>query len=322
MSLSSERNNDPRVELIESGVFPEAQLRPFNPFQEHRRQIASIIERKYWQAQTTGATPYNGEMMWTHFPTMLQGFKIEETSERSEDGGTASFYLGFAEYPRIRRDFIDLAFVKTTSEIGRLFDDITTSEYLIWQRERIMKSGLPEAIGKTADHYQSEVAIPKSLSRPNSVREEFYSPVLVDPRVPLTKLVKALGLEYTINLDPRYFGNRDKSRIPSVPYIVWMGDPAKYSEYDYETTLDKLTRAERAVTLHEAIYLHFANPTIVLDKFGIEAAGSVCTDGQSVPLIEANPFTGKPQLVVSWRSFSMADQNRGVLTRAQSVQRL
>src|SRR5205085_2181333 len=97
----------------------------------------------------------------------------------------------------------------------------------------------------------------------------FDLPLLVDPRMPLKKLNKLIGIKTTF--DESLIA--DVVKIPTEPYAIWTHDGSRYRQYSVRDALHHFEPDEAPCVLMEVTHLFVQYPEL-FSQYGVDASGS------------------------------------------------
>lgn len=153
------------------------------------------------------------------------------------------------------------------------------------QAKRYVELGYHKELGLTEQEYLE--SLPKFFTQPERYKGRFDTPLLVETRIPATRLADLSELG-----DPSFSGVRDldlsdwegdpqRFRTPNKPYTTWLNNSELNVKKSIDMIRSNLKEDERMTTIFDGIALYTSQPEI-LETFDLIMGGSVFESG-SVP---------------------------------------
>lgn len=146
-----------------------------------------------------------------------------------------------------------------------------------WQRQsnRFLDLGFHRALGMSEQEYLD--SLPHFTDKPEGVDGRFNYQLLVDPRVPIERLIRLLGVVMSSDESPTnvsdWNNNGNGHSTPSTAYVIRMNDGRENIGKSVREVREKLKDGERGTTLQEGLALYATYPWVV-DKIGMNFVGS------------------------------------------------
>lgn len=179
-----------------------------------------------------------------------------------------------------------------------------------WEKQvqKLLSLEFNRVIGKSQGTYRS--LLPPFFPQPESYQSRFDIPLLIDPRMPLKKLHRLIGI--TSSIDEDLIVNTIKPL--QEPYTVWTHDANRYRPFSVKDAIknfqpDELVTLQLEVT---ALYMHYP---VIFQNHGVDASGSMFGTA-SVTCIDT--FHDGPTL--SQGSLDHPDSRWGALSRGKLTQ--
>lgn len=150
--------------------------------------------------------------------------------------------------------------------------------------------------------------------QPESYQGRYDIPIVVNPRIPLTVLFRALGVRELISSEN--FINTPPP-VSNIPYLIWIAQESRHSEQSVEDVKAKLQsdETEVSVNLIELAAVYLGHPEFFIRRALIAGESSY---GEYNPYIST--FAKQPELFVVRPNFRLARYE--VLTRGRIVREL
>lgn len=108
-------------------------------------------------------------------------------------------------------------------------------------------------------------SLPKFSPKPPGLESRFDTPLLIEPRIPLERLLEMCGIKLLIANEES--GIRDLPgsgfTIPDKPYVVWVGIKDSDAKKSIVEMRKNLRTDERGATVLEVIHFYLNNPKIL-----------------------------------------------------------
>jgi len=209
-----------------------------------------------------------------------------------------------------RKALFDILFFFNNNYYGFTLTFMTAEELeQIWEKQVRNLIALDFNGEAKMSEFSYRNSLPHFPQQPAAYVGRFDMPLLIDPRIPLKKKHKLLGIHCVIDEDLIV----NTTTFPDKPYVVWTHDANRYRPFSIKEAIGKFQPDEVGCPQIEvtAYYIQYRE---IFKDHGIDATGSLYGEN-SVPCL--NTFFGKPEINLG--EIDHPDSRWGSLSRGRET---